>query len=202
MKEINIYTDGAARGNPGPAGIGAIILDKSGNVEKELADYIGEATNNVAEYQAVIAGLEAAKEFSPEVINIFADSQLVIRQLKGEYRVKSERLRPYYEKVQKLLTDFNDYNLQYIPREKNKEADKLANVGIDQASQSNRDKVETDPQELSTQLQIEAKNHKISQETLDIVKELEANFEFSNYQKEKILRQGIIYGILLSGKLS
>ena len=127
-----IYSDGASRGNPGPAGIGAVILDDKGKTVHEIAKYIGETTNNVAEYEALLAALDycVKKKISP--VEILADSQLLIKQLSGEYRVKHENIKPLYQKAQGYLTHLQVTGYKHVPRELNKAADKLANRGIDQ----------------------------------------------------------------------
>lgn len=129
--EILLYTDGASRGNPGEASVGIIIYDHDGNVLKEEGEAIGVATNNVAEYKAVIKGLECAKELGATGVTLYADSQLLVRQITGEYKVKSEGLRPLFEKVKKLITNFEKFSANHVPREQNKEADKLANLALD-----------------------------------------------------------------------
>lgn len=201
VMELDMYTDGAARNNPGPAGVGVVILDSSGNVKKELNRYIGETTNNVAEYKAIIAGLKAAKTFAPSGINIFADSQLVIKQLLGEYKVKSERLRPLYDQCIKLLNQFSDYNLQHIPREDNEKADRLANLGIDQVEQ-NRDEAKSNPQQFVRELKQEIKDFEISPDLLPIVKEIQKQVDISHVDKEDSFKKGIIFGLLLTDKLN
>jgi ribonuclease HI len=126
-----IYTDGASRGNPGPSGIGAVIYDDQGKVVHEIAKYIGEVTNNVAEYEALLEVLDycVKKHISP--IEILADSQLLIKQMTGEYRVKHENIKPLYRRAQDYLVHLKVIRYQHVPRELNKAADKLANKGID-----------------------------------------------------------------------
>ena len=131
MKKLIINTDGAARGNPGPAGIGVVIKDEKGAVVREIAEYIGETTNNQAEYRALIMALEAAVELKADSVGIFADSELMVSQIKGIYKVKNEGLKPLFEQARELLQKFKVCNIEYLPREKNKEADKLANIAID-----------------------------------------------------------------------
>lgn len=129
-----VYADGGSRGNPGPAAIGAVVFDPRSDDEEpleEISETIGVATNNVAEYRAVIAGLEAAKRQGAEGVELRADSQLVIRQLEGRYRVKNAGLRPYYEEAKALLESFGSIRLLHVPREKNKEADALVNQALD-----------------------------------------------------------------------
>jgi ribonuclease HI len=127
-----IYSDGASRGNPGPAGIGAVILNEKGETVHEIAEFIGESTNNVAEYKALLAALDycVKKKISP--IEILADSQLLIKQLSGEYKVKHENIKPLYQKARGYLSRLKVTGYKHVPREFNKAADKLANQGIDQ----------------------------------------------------------------------
>lgn len=128
-----LMVDGAARGNPGEAGCGAAILDEHGTVVRELSRYLGRATNNVAEYQGLLMGLEALLRLDRKKIRVQSDSQLLVRQLNGEYRVKDEKLKALYEKAVRLLREFECYRIIYVPRESNKLADRLANKGIDDA---------------------------------------------------------------------
>ncbi|MGQ0805328.1 MAG: ribonuclease HI family protein [Actinomycetota bacterium] len=133
---VIVYSDGGARGNPGPAAIGAVVLDPTTDPPTELAtvsERIGTATNNVAEYQAVIAGLEAARELGARRVSLRADSQLVVRQLQGEYRVKQAHLRPLYEQARALLGDFDEVDLAHVAREDNVVADALVNAALDGA---------------------------------------------------------------------
>jgi ribonuclease HI len=134
--ELVIYCDGGARGNPGPAAIGAVVLDPSTDPPTRLAtvsERIGVATNNVAEYRALVAALEAAREFPARRVRIRADSQLIVRQLEGRYRVKQAHLRPYYERARELLSEYEDVELTHVPREQNTEADALVNAALDLA---------------------------------------------------------------------
>jgi ribonuclease HI len=124
-----LYTDGGARGNPGPAAIG-IVLKKNEDVLVQKAKYIGVATNNQAEYQALILGLHTALDHAKE-LKCLLDSELVVKQLNGEYRVKDEKLKPLFEKVKKLEEDFTRVTFHHIPREKNKLADLLLNEELD-----------------------------------------------------------------------
>jgi ribonuclease HI len=132
--ELLIYCDGGARGNPGPAAIGAVVLDPSTDPPTRLAtvsESIGVATNNVAEYRALIAALEAAREFPARGLRIRADSQLVVRQLQGRYRVKQPHLRPYFERARELLAAYESVELAHVRREENTEADALVNAALD-----------------------------------------------------------------------
>ncbi len=130
---LSIYTDGGARGNPGPAGIGAIAYNKKGEEVFKISKFLGRATNNQAEYQAVLAALEKAKQIGADQVEVFMDSQLVARQLNGEYKVKNKDLAPLFVKIYNLTFNFKSVKFIYIPREKNKEADRLANQAMDRA---------------------------------------------------------------------
>jgi ribonuclease HI len=133
-EELVIYADGGARGNPGPAAIGAVVLDPSTDPPSRLAavsETIGVATNNVAEYRALIAGLEAARPFAARRARIRLDSQLLVRQLEGAYRVKQPHLRPYFERAKELLAEYEDVDIAHVPREENTEADALVNAALD-----------------------------------------------------------------------
>jgi ribonuclease HI len=134
---VEIQSDGGARGNPGPAAIGAVVLDVTVDPPVRLAsvsECIGITTNNVAEYQALIAGLEAAREFEPRCVRVRADSELIIRQLEGRYRVKSALLKPLYEQARTLLAEYDEVDLAHIRRELNADADALVNAALDAES--------------------------------------------------------------------
>jgi ribonuclease HI len=128
-----LMVDGAARGNPGEAGCGAVILDAQGGVVKELSRYLGRTTNNVAEYEGLLMGLKALLELGPKHIVVQSDSQLMVRQLNGEYRVKDEKLKALFDQAVDLLRQFASYRILHVRRETNKLADRLANQGVDQA---------------------------------------------------------------------
>ncbi|MGI6485049.1 MAG: ribonuclease HI family protein [Thermoanaerobacterales bacterium] len=131
--KATVYIDGASRGNPGNAGIGIIFFNEKGDVIKEISDYIGQTTNNIAEYTALLTALEQAVEINIKQIDIFSDSELMVKQINGEYKVKNEGLKPLYKRVCKLLEEFDEYEIRHVSREENKRADKLANLGIDEA---------------------------------------------------------------------
>ena len=133
-KRLLLYIDGASRGNPGPAGVGILILDSKRKKVKEIYKYIGETTNNIAEYNALIYGLEEAQSLSADELVINVDSELVARQMNGEYRVKDENIRELFEKALSILKNFNSFEIKHIDRSKNKEADKLANKAINLSS--------------------------------------------------------------------
>jgi ribonuclease HI len=127
-----VYSDGAARGNPGPAGAGAVLVDESGDVVAELGRFLGNQTNNVAEYEGLLLGLDRALELGATDLEVLADSQLVIRQLSGIYRVRNEGLRPLFERAKSLLARFRRVELRHIPREMNAAADEMSNRAIDE----------------------------------------------------------------------
>ena len=128
-----LYTDGGARGNPGPAGIGVVLKDEAGDVIGEIARGIGVATNNVAEYQALIAGLELAHEKGVTDLEVYMDSSLVVNQVKGEWKIKNNALRPLAVEARRLIDRFEIWSLSHVGREENSDADKLANQGMDAA---------------------------------------------------------------------
>lgn len=133
METVIIYTDGAARGNPGPAGAGWIVADAGGKLLLENKKYLGELTNNQAEYRALLLALEDAQKLGAVKLRLHADSELMVRQLKREYKVKNEGLKPLFQEAVLTLAKFQSYTVEYIPREQNGEADRLANEAIDEA---------------------------------------------------------------------
>lgn len=128
---VTIYTDGASRGNPGDAGIGVVIASEDGTVLREVGEYIGKTTNNVAEYSALIRGLREAVDFGADAVQISTDSQLMAFQLTGVYKVKAANLKPLHEEALSLLRLFRKVTINHVMRELNKRADQLANEGID-----------------------------------------------------------------------
>ena len=132
-ERYHLYTDGGARGNPGPAGIGARLLTAGGDVVEELADYIGTATNNVAEYQALIAGLEVALDRGVERLDVFLDSELVVRQVNGQYKVKDANMKALHHQACLLLSRFHEVDVKHVRREQNAAADALVNQALDAA---------------------------------------------------------------------
>ena len=125
MKEIEIYIDGAAKGNPGPAGIGVIIYH-GGEAIKNISRHIGRATNNVAEYTALIYALQEALILKARKVKVLTDSELLCKQIKGEYKVRHENLKPLFARIQHLMINFASFEIQHIRREYNCGADKLA----------------------------------------------------------------------------
>jgi len=140
MRKIVIYIDGGSRGNPGPAAIGALFCNEKGQVIKEYSQFLGKATNNEAEYHALIFALKKFKALfgkklaSQSEIEIRSDSQLLVRQLKGEYKVLDKKIQPLFLKAWNLKIDFKKVRFKLIPRTKNKEADRLVNEALNRES--------------------------------------------------------------------
>ncbi|MBU2575833.1 ribonuclease HI family protein [Patescibacteria group bacterium] len=130
MKLI-IHTDGGSRGNPGPAGIGVVLLNSSGKKVKEVSEYIGKATNNQAEYTALVRGLEEAQKLGADDVQIVMDSELIVKQLKQEYKVKNKDLASLFVNAWNLLNQFSKWSVKHVKRNKNKRADELVNQAID-----------------------------------------------------------------------
>lgn len=128
--KLTLNIDGASKGNPGPAGYGVVIRDEDGSLLRELSGGLGVATNNVAEYTALIKGLEEAINLGSREIEVFTDSELLARQINGTYAVKSPRLMPLYRQAMEQMKSFAAYRVVHIPRERNSRADALANRGI------------------------------------------------------------------------
>ncbi len=130
-KKLIINTDGGARGNPGPAGLGVIIKTETGKVVAKISEYLGVATNNQAEYKAILAGIARAKELGAEAVDFYLDSELAVKQLNREYKVKNAELAPLYVKIYNLTLGFKKVTFSHVRREFNKEADALANEAMD-----------------------------------------------------------------------
>ena len=131
-RRVVVHTDGGARGNPGPAGIGVVVASEDGEVVAELAEGIGPTTNNVAEYRAAIAGLRLAAQAGAREVLLRADSRLIVEQLAGRFRVKNPSLQRLHEEARALMRRFDRVDLEHVRRERNADADRLANVGIDE----------------------------------------------------------------------
>jgi ribonuclease HI len=127
-----LYTDGASRGNPGEAGAGIALVDGNGNVLFESKRYLGRCTNNEAEYRALVLGLEETLKKKFRIVNVHLDSELVVRQMEGVYKIKNTNLGRLAAEAKKLLSQFGAYTIQHVPRHLNKEADRLANEAIDE----------------------------------------------------------------------
>ena len=132
------YTDGGSRGNPGPAGYGVVIQDAAGRTLDTLSQSIGETTNNVAEYQALLAALQYVLDHGGGRLKIYCDSELIVRQMQGRYRVKSADLLPLHERARELVRRLDRFGIEHIPRERNAEADRLANEAMDDSMKQPR----------------------------------------------------------------
>jgi ribonuclease HI len=130
-----LFCDGASRGNPGPAGAGAVLLNPSGHPQGQAVRFLGQATNNTAEYQALLLGLELAREKGARRLQVFSDSQLLVEQINGGYQVKSPHLKPFWRQAMNMLQKFEAYAISHIDRAMNTEADRLANQAIDRHSE-------------------------------------------------------------------
>jgi ribonuclease HI len=151
------YVDGASRGNPGPAAYAVILQGPDGKTILELGKYLGRATNNVAEYYGLISALDAAASHGITRLRIRSDSELLVRQMEGRYRVKSPDLRPLYERAAKLARGFAYFAIEHVPREQNRDADRLANRALDRTAaggegEIRKPKSETRPENLPENL--------------------------------------------------
>src|SRR6202048_807463 len=126
--------DGGSRGNPGPAAYGVVIRDAKGDIVAKLKKYIGRMTNNVAEYYGLIAALDYAESHKVKTIRVESDSELLVKQMRGQYKVKSEDLRPLFERALKMSKAFEAFRIEHVYREQNREADALANEALDETS--------------------------------------------------------------------
>jgi ribonuclease HI len=136
---VRMYIDGGARGNPGPAGYGVRIEDADGTLIEELYGGLGVATNNVAEYNGLLAALKWAVDHDQQKVQVRADSELLVKQMRGEYRVKHPGLQPLAARARLLIGQLDDVTFQHVRREQNKEADRLSNLGMDQAEAALRE---------------------------------------------------------------
>jgi ribonuclease HI len=128
-----VHVDGGARGNPGPAAIAAVVATPDGEVLEERSERIGKATNNVAEYRALLLGIERAKALGASELELVGDSELIVRQVLGDYRVKDAGLRPLHAQVRKALDGFDRWSIRHVRREENEAADALVNETLDAA---------------------------------------------------------------------
>ncbi len=129
--KLTVNVDGGARGNPGPSAIGMVVRDESGGVLLERAEKIGDATNNVAEYKALIGGINLAKELGANEVHLIGDSELVVKQVRGEYKVKNAGIKPLHAEAKAALADFDDWTINHVRREMNADADRLVNEALD-----------------------------------------------------------------------
>lgn len=130
--DLIAYVDGGSRGNPGPAGFGVVIQDANGRTVDTIAGFLGETTNNTAEYRALLAALEYATKNKARRLRVYCDSELITRQMQGRYRVQSPDLKPLYQQAKQLASLLEQFTIQHIPREQNRRADELANEAMDQ----------------------------------------------------------------------
>jgi phosphoribosylglycinamide formyltransferase-1 len=130
IEQITIYTDGGSRGNPGPAAAGFVLADSNGNQLQAKAMFLSRTTNNVAEYTAIIKALQAAKQIGAKRLTLFSDSELLVKQINGQYKVKSEQIRPLFRQTINLINEFEDCKVKHITRNKNKQADELVNQAL------------------------------------------------------------------------
>ncbi len=131
VSKVSIFTDGAARGNPGPAAIGCVIKDEKGNTVASISSCLGATTNNQAEYRAIIAALEKAVSLGARQVTLYSDSELVVKQINGLYKIKHPALQPLYREVVRLTGALESFKIAHIPREQNSAADALANKALD-----------------------------------------------------------------------
>jgi ribonuclease HI len=131
MSRFVVNVDGGARGNPGPAAIGVVLRDARGEVLEEVGETIGEATNNVAEYRALLRGIELAAERGATELDLVGDSELVVRQVEGRYKVKNAGMKQLHEEVKRVLRDFDSWSIRHVRRENNADADRLVNEALD-----------------------------------------------------------------------
>ena len=132
--EVRVNVDGGSRGNPGPAAIAAVVQDGDGEIVEEQSEAIGTATNNVAEYRALLLGIERAAALGARRLELIGDSELIVRQVNGEYKVKDEALRELHRQVRKALEGFDEWSIRHVRREENEEADRLVNEELDRSS--------------------------------------------------------------------
>ena len=133
-ERVVVNVDGGSRGNPGPAAVAAVVTDPAGDELTERAETIGEATNNVAEYRALLLGIELAKELGADEVEFVGDSKLIVEQVKGNWKVKQEHLRPLHAQVSKALRDLPNWSIRHVRRDENDRADQLLNDALDAAA--------------------------------------------------------------------
>ncbi len=131
MSHLILYADGGSRGNPGPGASGAVLYDAEKNIVGRYQKFLGHTTNNQAEYEAVILGMQKAYELKADELEIYMDSQLVVKQLKQEFRIKDKKLQLLFVKAWNAMQKFKKVSIEHIPRSQNKEADKLVNIALD-----------------------------------------------------------------------
>jgi ribonuclease HI len=146
---ITAHIDGGARGNPGPAGFGVYVQDANGKVVAEISEFLGHQTNNYAEYSALLAALEYAIDHSHPVLHVVSDSELLVKQIRGEYKVKSPELKTLYERAQELIGKLEHFEVRHVLRERNQNADRLANAAMDRGTNRNTPLAQQSRKEVS-----------------------------------------------------
>jgi ribonuclease HI len=131
MSRVTVNVDGGARGNPGPAAIGVVLRDEDGRVLEELGETIGEATNNVAEYKALLRGIELASDHGATELELIGDSELIVRQVEGRYKVKNAGMKELHSEVKRALGNFGSWSIRHVRRAENADADRLVNQALD-----------------------------------------------------------------------
>jgi ribonuclease HI len=131
VSRVTVNVDGGARGNPGPAAIGVVLRDDGGRIVEEVGEKIGEATNNVAEYKALLRGIELAAAQGASELELVGDSELVVRQVEGKYKVKNAGIKPLHAEVKRALVDFDSWSIRHVRRAENADADRLVNQALD-----------------------------------------------------------------------
>jgi ribonuclease HI len=132
-REIVLYIDGGSRGNPGPAAYAVVVKDSAGNPVATFSKFLGQKTNNVAEYQGLLAALDYALGHHHAKARVFSDSELLVRQIQGSYKVKSPDLKPLHEQARSMIARLESFSIEHVPREQNREADRLVNRALDDA---------------------------------------------------------------------
>jgi ribonuclease HI len=133
MAKVTVNVDGGARGNPGPAAIGVVVRDEDGTIVEAVGETIGKTTNNVAEYKALLRGIELAAGCGATEVHLIGDSQLIVRQVEGRYKVKDEKMKPLHAAAKKALADFDKWSIEDVRRAQNADADALVNQALDNA---------------------------------------------------------------------
>ena len=131
MRRVTVNVDGGARGNPGPAAIGVVLRNGDGSIVEEVGETIGEATNNVAEYRALLRGIELAAARGAEEVELIGDSELIVRQVEGRYKVKNAGMKKLHEEVKRALRGFDSWSIRHVRRAENADADRLVNEALD-----------------------------------------------------------------------
>lgn len=177
--------DGASRGNPGPASYAVVLRDASGKIVLELSKHIGRETNNVAEYYALLAALDYATTHGIEALRVRSDSELLVRQMQGRYKVKSADLKPLHERALRLSRQLAYFALEHVPRERNRDADDLANLALDSANPASSRSASLPPRPVSRSVRVHYKGGVlVPAETLDFPEGAELLIDIRNPLKD------------------